>query len=269
VASIEIVKRIPRYHLLVVWKPSGMRTKGMFGATTLEYAVSKQEGATYVSLTSMDTGCPGLCVLQDSISQLVDNDYGGLQIQHFLTALVHKRAPDLWCDQPLQVEIPVQQKWGKRKRKNDREDDASANVQQQSSQLMKSIQLACTERTTSDELRLSTISITSTNPSSGSLCLYLRSQGYPVVGDRFCKREYISLKRSIRNRIKDKLCLGCYQIRIYIHDNNNNKDGGLIMVEEVSKQAPDKLSAKYWETNFSGCKQQDNVNITPDAETGN
>jgi hypothetical protein len=258
VTSIEIVKRIPKYHLLVVWKPSGMRTKGMFGATTLEYAVSKQEGTTYVSLTKMDTGCPGLCVLQDSISQVNNDD--SLQIQHVLTALVHKSTPDLWCDQPQQVEIPVQQKWGKRKRKNDREDDVSADVQQQS-QIMKSIQLVCTERTTSDELHLSTVLITSTNPSSGSLCLYLRSQGYPVVGDRFCKREYISLKRSIRNRIKDKLCLGCYHVRIYIHDNNKS-DGGLMMVEEVSKQAPDKLSAKYWEINFSGKHQA----ITP-AET--
>lgn len=263
VSSIEIVKRIPKHHLLVAWKPSGMRTKGMFGATTLEYAVSKQEGTTYVSLTKMDTGCLGLCVLQESVSQVENDD--SLQIQHVLTALVHKRAPDLWCDQPLQVEIPVQQKWGKRKRNNHGEDDVSADVQPQS-QKMESVQLACTERTSSDELQLSTVSITSTNPSSGSLCLYLRKQGYPVVGDRFCKREYISLKRSIRNRIKDKLCLGCYHIRIYINDNNNS-DRGLIMVQEVSKQAPDKLSAKYWEINFSG-KQQDNINITP-AETGN
>jgi hypothetical protein len=265
VTAVEIVKRIPSQNLLVAWKPSGMRTKGMFGATTLEYAVSKQEGIAYVSLTKMDTGCPGLCVLQDSVSHHSNNKGDSLQIQHVLTALVHKRVPDLWCDQPLQVEIPVQQKWGKRKRNNDGEDDASADVPQQS-QIMKSIQLACTERTTSDELQLSTVSITSTNPSSGSICLYLRSHGYPVVGDRFCKREYISLKRSIRNRIKDKLCLGCYRIRIYIHDNNSN-DGGLIMVQEVSKQAPDKLSAKYWETNFSGKQQQDNQ-ITP-AETDN
>ena len=56
------------------------------------------------------------------------------------------------------------------------------------------------------------------------------------VGDKYCKQEYLKLKRSIRNRIKDKLCVGCYQVDL---------DG-----QRVQMPRPDKLSANYWETNF-------------------
>jgi len=38
----------------------------------------------------------------------------------------------------------------------------------------------------------------------------LRKLGYPVVNDRFGKREFSALPRRIKNIVKQKVCIGCY-----------------------------------------------------------
>jgi len=68
------------------------------------------------------------------------------------------------------------------------------------------------ETVETSKLMLSTVEITtSSNANSGrlcnSLCFLLRKMNYPVVNDRFCKREYASLPRYVRNVLKNKFCM--------------------------------------------------------------
>jgi hypothetical protein len=222
-STIDIVRRLAKHHVLVAWKNAAMRTKGMFG-NTLEYAVSQQEGLHYSSLSKLDTACPGFCVLElEQQQQNSPEERARPNIQHVVTVLVHSRVPDTWC-QPFTASLSIKKQW-KRKREDDNPQD-----------LVEEIKVVCTEQTSS----LSTLSIFNSNGAGNSICAYLRKQGFPVVGDQFCRQEYLSLKRSIRNRLKGKLCMGCYQLQILL------QDGDVV----VSKELPDKLSACYWE-NFS------------------
>ncbi|MGK3759500.1 MAG: hypothetical protein ACI8RD_011817, partial [Bacillariaceae sp.] len=75
---------------------------------------------------------------------------------------------------------------------------------------------------------------------------------------KFCKQEYSNLKRSIRNRIKNKLCIGCFKIEITIircenknengnDDNDNDDDEKMITKHVIESPSLDKLSALFWE----------------------
>ena len=89
------------------------------------------------------------------------------------------------------------------------------------------MRIRCKERTSlqrrsNDEKvgpALSTLEV-STDCSASGVCraiiLYLRKQRYPVVGDRLCQMEFQQLPRSIRNRIKKKLCFGCFHVDIQV-----------------------------------------------------
>jgi hypothetical protein len=112
---------------------------------------------------------------------------------------------------------------------------------------------------------MTTLQIVTSDPSSGSICHLLRQLGFPVVGDAFSKREYYTLKRSIRNRLKDKLCIGCFKVDIdqrYGDDNettqrpqqqqqqqqqHEHKPASDDEVITITKDIPEKLSALYWE----------------------
>ena len=133
--------------------------------------------------------------------------------------------------------------------------------------------IRCVERTNQEETQkqdgnnsqqpstpeLCTLKITTSCPISGlcrAICLYLRKVHHPVVGDRKCQREYITLPRSIRNRIKKKLCLGCFQVNIDAKISVVSKDcdagGGPNQADHKhcwtsSVDIPDKLSAQYWQ----------------------
>jgi hypothetical protein len=54
-----------------------------------------------------------------------------------------------------------------------------------------------------------------------------------VVGDRFSNREYAKLPRPMRNRIKQKICLGCTAM-------SYNGD-------EWLRPVPDKWYAAFWD----------------------
>jgi hypothetical protein len=229
--ALEIVHRSQppsSLSLLVVWKPSGLRTKGKFPGT-LEYTLSEQEGVSYSSMSKLETSCPGLCV---ATQEGVPTQQIPLSIRHVLTALVHGRVPEDWLPR-RQVAISIIAKWKKKKQKHNHDDSIEEEQQQET------IELVPLERTKD----LSTVSIViAGTPSASSLCRFFRQEGYPVVGDHHCRQEYMTLKRSIRNRIKDKLCIGCYQVELDV-DNNGNETN-------VQKEIPTKLSAEYWETNF-------------------
>ena len=94
-------------------------------------------------------------------------------------------------------------------------------------------------------MALSTLSIES-KAEDGRLCsaisFVLRKLGHGVVGDRFCKREGAELPRIVRNRLKKKLLIGCYRLKI-----NGVPDNESI----VEAPVPGRLKVDYWDALLS------------------
>mmetsp|Transcript_27509 Transcript_27509/g.66845 ORF Transcript_27509/g.66845 Transcript_27509/m.66845 type:complete len:451 (-) Transcript_27509:545-1897(-) len=212
--EIEILYR--KDPILVAFKPSGVRTKGQFPGT-LEASIEQQEGHRYDALSKLDSFCPGLCAL-------IRSDCG-LQpppaISHSMTALVFKAVPESWKPH-REVTITVEPQWKKRKRK----------MTPQSVPL-KLMPLGTTKER-EDSMQLTTIRLeTGTACSTSSICQYLRNESHGVVGDSNCRQEYLKVRRSIRNRIKDKMCIGCYRVEI----------NGM----EINCEVPEKLLWSFWD----------------------
>jgi hypothetical protein len=299
--KIEIVQRSSSFlDWLVALKPSGMRTKGTEPGT-LETNVSEQEGIRYVSLSSLETSCPGLCVLVKfkTAKEEENNNKNQISIRHFVTVLVHGELlpVDVWFPFRTGAQMVVEAKWGQKKMNKKRKqiisesesESSSLKIEEQKHQkkvVYTSIDITPKEsttmavqeypdkqdnnnnnngkepqrkNTTTKTTTLSTVEVITSEPSSGSICNFFRHEGYPVVGDKFCKQEYSNLKRSIRNRIKNKLCIGCFKIEITIIrcENKNNKneddddddddDEKMITNHVIESPSLDKLSAHFWE----------------------
>jgi hypothetical protein len=147
-----------------------------------------------------------------------------------MTALIYGTVPDGW--RPCRdVTINVEPKWKKRKRNKD------ISMHQES---LKLFPVDTTTKTHQDSVPLTSLRIETSYPCASSLCRFLRLEGYGVVGDNYCRQEYLKMKRSIRNRIKDKLCMGCYQIQV---------DG-----VEISQDVPEKLLASFWDAHYDDDK---------------
>lgn len=239
---------------LVVWKPSGMRVRGKFSGT-IEDTVSKQEGKEYVSLSAMETSCPGLCVLvQQKLNQTMHQQ---ILVRHTLTILVHGHVPQDWHPSH-RVSIEVEAKWKSKKRKSCVSETAmdapTAKVipieivpKESSSSGPSENEAGEADDQTLDApcvvAPLSTIEVVTTHPSSSSLCQFFRQKGYPVVGDSFTRKEYLTLPRSLRNRLKDKLCMGCFKVEFTV-EASDTKSQYVELMEK--KPIPDKLSAWFW-----------------------
>jgi 23S rRNA-/tRNA-specific pseudouridylate synthase len=215
--------------LLVVWKPVGMRTIGKFGAETLEFVVSFHRQCDYHSLTRLDTGCAGLCVLQP------DDSNDSLSLAHTFTALVYGLVPKSWY-QGITMDLSSHQtrQWKKTITTTTYTKESMRNETSAPSTCFLKALSHC-----SNGSSLSTIQITTSTTVSGIaslLCHSLRQQyGFPVVGDRFvANREYLQLPRAMRNRLKQRLCLGCTAI------------ASDALHRTVSVPIPEKWSAAYW-----------------------
>lgn len=246
--KIEIVKRLSS--LLVAFKPSGMRTKGD-NSGTLEKCVSDQEGESFMSLSSLETSCPGLCVLVTSSTLQSHRHNSRSAIRHFLTILVHGKLPAEWYPS-RKVQLVVAAKWRQKKMKKERQPSSTSKLEEKLETVSvvpkESIELS-TEQHRSDDIALTTLEVITSEPSSSRSCQFFRQEGFPVVGDSFCKQEYANLKRSIKNRLKNKLCIGCFKVEVTIRENNSesNDAQGRITTHVIEYPIPDKLSAKYWE----------------------
>jgi len=266
--KIEIVKRSSSSsEWLVAVKPAGMRTKG-YNPGTLETSVSEQEGGHFVCLSSLETSCPGLCVLVNTAKEISNSTSqphrhkNQISIRHFLLILVHGELPvEKWYPSRT-VQLALEPKWRQKKinKKRKQISDSSSKLEEQSK---KSVSIDITPRefmttaiqspeqnngneTAKAETSLSTLQVITPEPSSSSICHFFREEGYPVVGDSFCKHEYSNLKRSIRNRLKNKLCMGCYKVEIIILENDDNNEQESITKHTIESPPPDKLSARFW-----------------------
>jgi LmbE family N-acetylglucosaminyl deacetylase len=244
--NIEVFHRSPSLDTVVVWKHAGMRTKGDFTGT-LESVTSQHEGKQYRSITSMETSCPGFCILVGARHSGLTSHL--LPPRYYVTVLVHGKVPIQWYPSKTFF-IRKEAKWREKRRRTKKKDGCEEEEEVSSvNEVLSQISIVVTPLETAllcdpvdgSTASLSTLQVLTTDPSSGSLCQFFRNACYPVVGDTFCKKEYLTLKRSIRNRLKDNLCLGCYKIEI---------EGLLGKVENdvttVQRVVPEKLSAKHW-----------------------
>ena len=71
---------------------------------------------------------------------------------------------------------------------------------------------------------------------ANTISYILRKLGYPVVNDRFARREASALPRRMKNLLKQKVCIGCYQVDI--HTANQH--------EVVSIEAHKRTSCSFW-----------------------
>lgn len=234
---------------LVVNKVSGIRTKGNMQGT-LEFRVSQQQGCNYESLSNLDTSSSGVCVMMPQASLKLRSSP---KIIHYLVVLVHGAVPDSWYPN-FENAVSIQRKWKQKKRKhNDHEGSSGEGFLSNDSCTITIVPLERITDTHSNDktpsnpsVCLSTIRIQTEHPSAASICQWMRHLGYPVVGDMNCRKEYLQLKRSIRNRIKNKLCLTCSQVQW-----TDESTGRCTQVPMVDPLIPEKLSAVYWESNFT------------------
>jgi 23S rRNA-/tRNA-specific pseudouridylate synthase/tRNA1(Val) A37 N6-methylase TrmN6 len=224
-SNVDIVAQFGE-SIYIVWKPVGLRTKGHFPGT-LESIFADQQGVPKIeSVSRLDTGVSGLCLLHtgDSLpaQSTTRHRFIALVLGEVAT-LVGKKA----CSLVLHNER--HRRWKKRK-------TISYEEKEEKSEYTVSLCVIETETLARQQVTLSTIQIDVSHDLSsiGSLLTYaLRTQyQLAVVGDRFSRREYSNLPRSIRNRIKQKICLGCTSI---------SHNGRCFEIP-----VPDKWRAKYW-----------------------
>jgi 23S rRNA-/tRNA-specific pseudouridylate synthase len=245
VPPLEIVAQWGQ-DIYVAWKPVSIRTAGTFDVNTLERRFSGQMGRSFQSLTKLDTGCSGLCVLmpRNTISESLEP-----RLVHTFTALIHGSPPNTWTS-GITIDIPLDgmRRW----RKRPAEDLVSQLILSEDASLVENrIAKTCAatvhalETTTAEPdgegllPPLTTIEIITGTLVSGFCSIlshYFRKQGYAIVGDRFASREYLTLPRAVRNRLKQKICLGCTNVSSY-------GEG-----QTASKAVPEKWRVSHWES---------------------
>lgn len=259
--GVNILRTMNTGDVLIALKPSGMRTCGTFSDATLEMTISSlmNNKKRYYSVTKLETGCQGLCyVVSDSHLR----GQNKTDIVYRYSALVFGHVPQEWSSGVFASVPPSNlcRRWKNNGTNNcDRitgidgySEEEECYVPQISTSPTtseeKELFIRCLGQTTSrkSQIALSTLSIES-KAEDGRLCstisFVLRKLGHGVVNDRFCKREGAELPRIIRNRLKKKLFIGCYRLKLSgVADNESI----------VEAPVPDRLKVDYWDALLSG-----------------
>jgi hypothetical protein len=256
---------------IVAFKPVGIRAVGTFSSQTLESIVttmvSKTRGITnrrFHSITKLDTGCAGLCVLVEKANKVAptlrEKDCQEIErkVDYQFHALVHGAVPLDWKEGVF-IKMPESslRRWKRRRTKEvndmtnnnlseDFDDNGAFDVNNAPDDSGEWLAVKCVSSLNEEEKipGLSTIIITSAYDSgrlSNVICFILRKIGYPVVNDRFCKREFSLLPRRMRNTIKKKLSIGCYGIIIRNLPVENSR---------ISISPPERIRCEYWQSLF-------------------
>ena len=222
----------------------------------------------YHSWTRLDTGCSGVCLMARDITLDQQEAESMFSLTHTFTMLVHGHWKDVEHEQDsFHAQIPLHyiQRWKKRKRpqgvQENGEEQQPGNGTNDAECKEKSLSstspaISARFRVVEKTTRSESIPVLSTlqmevdgSPPSGIASLisfYLRhDHGLRVVGDRFSRKEDAQyLTRSMRNRIKQKLCLGCLQIDVQRVDDGRADGQKFSFAEPI----PEKWSAEYWES---------------------
>jgi len=198
---------------------------------------SNSQKVACVPVSKLDTGCAGVCLLivAKTISEATIPP--ALQVTYKFIVLVHGTVPDEWRG-GIYIKLLKngERKWKRQRTGTDilernegrsidphENDKEEIGISKSELDLEDSLLVACIDTLTSadngNKTKLSTLSIHSKHD-SGRLCsvisFVLRKLGYPVVNDRFCKRELAALPRRMRNILKQKICIGCYSLDIEV-----------------------------------------------------
>ncbi|KAL7531737.1 hypothetical protein ACHAWF_003890, partial [Thalassiosira exigua] len=215
--------------LEVVYKPVGIRCAGSFSPNTLEMITKTNvehkrgtSGTFCHAISKLDTGCAGLCLVAISPTKITETELKSLTVLYTFTALVHGRFPDKMCT----VKAPTTglRQW-KRQRTDQNENKYNAEdgepifvaTSNTDLNLENALLIKCEDTLQVAEQHMSTLSVQSRFDSgrlANVISFVLRKLGYPVVNDRFAKREYSALPRRLRNIAKHKVCIGCYRIDV-------------------------------------------------------
>jgi 23S rRNA-/tRNA-specific pseudouridylate synthase len=264
---------------VVVWKGVGVRTTGVFDQRTLESRVRQQLQLTsLVSVSKLDTGCSGLCVLGPKRFWHLSSCTTLVALKSTFTALVHGSIPvDSEHTERIECEKISWKRKEKPKASTRRYRDAydtvegkdSLTIDEISQQLAVDIVFRCLESATlstpqakvrdchasctntlsSDEnflpTSLSTVEVTldarTPNPAA-AIAYWLRHDlGTPVVGDRFSGREYSLLPRPMRNRLKRQLCIGCTGVALSALSPTIHLEN-----QTATHTIPEKWKSSYW-----------------------
>lgn len=218
--------------IVIANKPVGIRCVGSFSSTTLEMKTQKHyENSRGVEklfcspLTKLDIGCSGLCALAISPSSIHQKALESLNICYNFTVLVHGSTPNTWKS-GIYARVPIN---GVRQWKRQKKADCGEKVDHDSSIslsttaldlhnaiLVKSVDMLSIPGAEEEQF-ISTLTISSSHDEgkmANVIPYILRKLGYPVVNDRFAKREYSHLPRRMKNILKQKICIGCYCLNI-------------------------------------------------------
>jgi hypothetical protein len=222
---------------IVAFKPVGCRSSGQFSNTTLEMIVQHMMELKHSELnlqcraiSLLDTGCAGLCVLFMGSKDIKQDRTNEPKVTYTFTALVHGLVPLHW-DTSVYATISCHLRTFKRHKSTNissNKDETTHTISKTPQDLSKAIVITCKRRLDLQKdghatVQLSTLSIQSTADHGklcNVICYTLRKLGFPVVNDRFCKRELSVLPRIMRNILKDKLCIGCYDLKIQEEETN-------------------------------------------------
>ncbi len=219
--------------VVIANKPVGIRCVGSFSSTTLEMKTQKHyecsRGVQKLfcrSLTKLDTGCAGLCALAISPESIDQKDLELLNICYNFTVLVHGSTPETW-KKGIYAKVPTNgvRQWKRQKTEDNRVDDHDSSITLSTTALdldnavcIKLLDtLSISEAEGQDEQCISTLTVSSRHDEgrmANVIPYILRKLGYPVVNDRFAKREYSRLPRRMKNVLKQKICIGCYSLDI-------------------------------------------------------
>ena len=248
-------------YVIVAFKDSGIRVFGNIAGTfqmMLLSQISSKE-ALY-PLSRLETGCPGLCAMAKS-KRSFDVIEQHFDIKHTFIALVYGETEINFRSGSWET-LPVSKArfWKKSeyedmpKAINDNKDMGDEEYvawhSQSSTMFIKCIDTAIVS---SNGAKLSTLVITCCGRRgrlSHSIAQYFRTvTKTPIVGDSFCSKEFASLPRSCRTKMKGKLQIGCYELSATRKNDCTNDDDTLKQYEfHVSLPIPEKLLAKTWST---------------------
>lgn len=247
-ANVKIVKKIPSKFdsgtfLTVALKPVGIRCVGNFSPYTLEMILKKQlESEEDIgnmccqSISKLDTGCSGLCPVIVSSRKLGDLSLIPVKVSYTFTVLVIGNVPKTW-KKGVYCSIPKNgvRKW--KRQKTDEEKNAvdsnndSDRIEVMSDELDLADALFIKYSDTFQVLEgdentmISTLAVKSSHDDgriASVISFLLRKLGFPVVNDRFCKRELSFLPRRMKNILKQKLCIECNHVNIEYEGANHS-----------------------------------------------
>ena len=207
-------------------------------------------------ISKLDTGCAGLCALVTSENS-IEKSLASSKIVYSFSVLVHGTPGEEWRSGAY-VKVPTNslRLWKRQKTNLEEINDTNADSQNPAlgtssdPVLLSTVELDLDDALfirlkesfqfgSGEENSITTLTVQSRHDDgrlANVISYVLRKLGYPVVNDRFAKREFSSLPRRMKNLLKQKICIGCYCICVDFEGSNTT----------VSMDSHKRTQSSYW-----------------------